>query len=308
MSSQLVPLVLAAGAAVCFGLGMVWEHRGAASARPRRGVHPGLVADLLRSGHFRAGLALTLSGYVLQALAFGSGRLVLAEPVLTLSLVVALATSGIVHHRPLTAHQWMAVVATTGAVVVFTATTAPTAGRESAPITSWLPWLVATGALAVAAFVVGPHVTVRWRAGVLAVAGGAVYGVSDALTKTVADALAHHGVHVVVTWPLYALVAAGIVAFLAQQTAYHAGRLADAQPALSVTEPVVGALIGITVLGERVRAGPLLSAVDAIAVVVMAGGVVALARLTDRPSDTVAVGHDTEDSTGHHPSPPAPLG
>lgn len=278
----MLSILLAAGAAVCFGLGMAWEHRGAAGTTPRDTVHPGLVVDLLRSRHFRIGLSLTAAGYVMQATAFGNGRLVQAEPILILSLVVALATSGLLHRRPLTRQQWTAVLATTGAVVVFTATTAPSAGREAAPIGSWLPWLVGVGGLGVTAALASPHWSRRWRAGSLAVAGGAIYGTSDALTKTVADALAHHGVHVVASWPLYALVAAGVAAFLAQQTAYHSGRLADAQPALSVTEPVVGSLIGVTVLHEHVRTGPLLSAVDAVAVVVMAAGVIALGRLADR--------------------------
>jgi drug/metabolite transporter (DMT)-like permease len=282
MGSEAVPIVLAAGAAVCFGLGMAWEHRGAAGTTPRRSVHPGLVVDLLKSRHFRIGLSLTVCGYAMQATAFGSGRLVQAEPILTLSLVVALATSGFLHHRPLTRHQWAAVLATTGAVIVFTATTAPAAGRETAPIGAWLPWLAGVGGAGVAAALASPHWPRRWRATSLALAGGALYGTSDALTKTVADSLAHHGTEILATWPLYALVAAGTAAFLAQQTAYHSGRLADTQPALSVTEPVVGSLIGITVLREHVRTGPVLSAVDALAVVVMAAGVIALGRLADR--------------------------
>lgn len=294
MSTTTLSVVLALGAAVSFGIGMALEHRGANRAPTRRHAHPGLLVDLVRSSHWRWGLIVAAAGYGMQAVAFGTGRLVLVEPILTLALVVALAAGGLIDHRPLTHRQWATVLATTAAVLVFTATTAPAAGRESAPVTAWAPWLAGVGVAGVVVVLVSGHWPARWRAAGLALSAGCMYGVTDALTKTVADALGRHGVHVLVGWALYALVAAGTAAFFAQQTAYHASRLADAQPALSVSEPVVGTVIGITVLREHVRLTSTVDVVDGIAVVVMLAGIIALGRLADRvPPD----GGDDEAAT-----------
>lgn len=282
MSATTLSIVLALGAATSFGIGMALEHRGANRAPARQHAHPGLLFDLLRSNHWRWGLIITGAGYVMQAVAFGTGRLVLIEPIMTLALVVALAFGGIIDHRPLTHRQWATVLATTAAVLVFTATTAPAAGRESAPITTWAPWLAGVGVAGGIVVLVSGHWPARWRAGGLALAGGCMYGVTDALTKTVTDGLGHHGVHVFASWTPYALLLAGTAAFFAQQTSYHASRLADAQPALSVSEPVVGTVIGITVLREHVHLTPFVDIVDGMAVVIMLIGIVTLGRLADR--------------------------
>lgn len=281
MNGTVFSIALAVGAAVSFGIGMALEHRGANRAPSRRNAHPGLLFDLLRSRHWRWGLIVAAGGYITQAIAFGTGRLVLIEPVMTLALVVALAAGAVIDHRALTRRQWATVLVTTAGVLVFTATTAPDAGRESAPIGTWAPWLAAMGAVTLLVVLVSSHWRPRHRAGGLAAVAGCMYGVTDALTKTVTDGVGHHGIHVLTTWYPYALLVAGAIAFMAQQTAYHASRLADAQPALSVTEPVVGSIIGITVLQEHVHLTTITDFLDSIAVVVMLVGIVTLGRLSD---------------------------
>lgn len=280
-----LPIGLAVGAAMSFGVGMALEHRGASGAPSRVNAHPGLLKDLLKSSHWRLGLVVTGIGYVLQAVSFGTGRLVIIEPIMTLALVVALAAGGLIDHRPLTHHQWLVVGTTTAAVLVFTATTSPDRGVSSAPIATWVPWLAAIGAATLLVVLLSSHWPPRRRAGALALVAGCMYGVTDALTKGVTDSLGRHGVHVLTTWEPFALVAVGATAFMAQQTAYHASRLADAQPALSVTEPIVGSVIGITVLQEHVHLTTVTDFVDGVAVVVMLLGIVALGRIADRECD-----------------------
>jgi drug/metabolite transporter (DMT)-like permease len=280
---QALAVGAALGAAGVVGVGMALEHRGAGQARPRSTVHPGLLADLLRSPAWRAGWVLTLAGYGLQAVAFAAGRLVVVEPLLCVALVVALGTSGLLHRRPLTARQWLAVLVTTAAILAFTVLASPAAGRASAPIGSWLPWLAGVGALVLGAFALGPLLPPRLRALAMASAGGATFGISDALTKTVLVGVVHHGPAILASWPPYGLVLAGTLGFLCQQTAYHQSRLADAQPALSAAEPVVGALVGLTVLREHLHpVTPLGGAAEAVAAAAMLGGIVALASLADR--------------------------
>lgn len=300
---QALAVGAALGAAGVVGIGMALEHRGAGQARPRSTLHPGLLADLLRSPAWRLGWALTLVGYGLQAVAFATGRLVVVEPLLCVALVVALGTSGLLHRRPLTPLQWLAVLATTAAILTFTLLASPAAGRATAPLASWWPWLAGVGGLVLAAFSLGPLLPARARALGLASAGGATFGISDALTKSVLVSLVHHGLGVLGTWYPYGLVLAGTLAFLCQQTAYHQSRLADAQPALSAAEPVVGALVGLTVLREHLRtSSPLADALEALAAVVMLAGILALASLADQQTQETQPIRQTQPST---PGPPS---
>lgn len=292
-------IAFAVTASVSFGIGMALEHRGANKAPSRTNAHPGLLFDLLRSGHWRLGLLITMAGYGLQALAFATGRIVMIEPIMTLALVIALAAGGIINHQPLTRRQWLTAAATTAAVLVFTSTTAPAAGRESAPLATWEPWMIGIGAGAAMVLLISSHWRPRWRAGSLALLAGCTYGLTDALTKTVTDGLGHQALGLFTTWFPYALFGFGAMAFATQQTAYHASRLADAQPALSVTEPVVGSLIGITVLREHVHLHTSTDIVDGIAVVVMLVGIVLLGRLSDR---------EVVDDAGTTPVPEPPAG
>jgi drug/metabolite transporter (DMT)-like permease len=285
--TDVLPIGLAVGAALSFGIGMALEHRGASGAPSRVNAHPGLLKDLLKSSHWRLGLVVTGVGYVVQAIAFGTGRLVIIEPIMTLALVVALAAGGLIDHRPLTRHQWLVVGTTTAAVLVFTATTAPDRGISTAPTGTWVPWLAGIGASTLLVVLLSSHWVPRRRAGALALVAGCMYGITDALTKGVIDGLGRHGVHVLTTWEPYTLIAVGATAFMAQQTAYHASRLADAQPALSVTEPIVGSVIGITVLQEHVHLTTVTDFVDGVAVVVMLLGIIALGRLADRECEEV---------------------
>lgn len=308
--SETLPIALALAAALCIGLGMALEHRGAARARHRSSVHPGLVLDLVRSSPaWRAGLLLTVAGYGLQAAAFGTGRLVVVEPLLILALVVSLAASGLLARRPLTRAQWLAALATAGAVVLFTAVATPNAGRASAPIGSWAPWLGGVGGALGVVALVSPRWSPRWRAGALAACAGCAFGISDALTKSVADAVGSGGAAVLATWFPYALGAVGVAAFLTQQSAYHAGRLADAQPALSVSEPLVGSIIGVSVLREHVHGTTPETVAAALAVAVMTAGIVVLGRLADRPLPVPGMplaGGPVRDSTPEPRPVPAP--
>lgn len=299
---NVLPIGLAVGAALSFGVGMALEHRGASGAPSRVNAHPGLLKDLLKSSHWRLGLIVTGAGYILQAIAFGTGRLVIIEPIMTLALVVALAAGGLIHHRPLTHRQWMVVGATTAAVLVFTATTAPARGVNSAPIGTWVPWLIGVGIATVLVVLLSSHWPPRRRAGALALVAGCMYGITDALTKSVTDGLGRHGVHVLTTWEPYALVTVGAIAFMAQQTAYHASRLADAQPALSVTEPIMGSAIGITVLQEHIHLTTVTDLVDGMAVLVMLVGIIALGRLADRECEVSAGDEAVEPASSPAPA------
>jgi drug/metabolite transporter (DMT)-like permease len=77
---------------------------------------------------------------------------------------------------------------------------------------------------------------------------------------------------------LYAWILAALIGTVFQQSAFRASTLTASLPAMTVTEPVVASILGVTVLGERLDTpGPQLFVLVA-AVVVVIFATMALAR------------------------------
>ena len=79
----------------------------------------------------------------------------------------------------------------------------------------------------------------------------------------------HHGFGALGHWEPYALVVLGALGFVVNQRAFQAGSLTASLPTLTVVEPIVAALIGITMLHETV---PTDGALEWIAVARVGGG------------------------------------
>jgi hypothetical protein len=94
------------------------------------------------------------------------------------------------------------------------------------------------------------------RAALLGLATGFGYGLASAHTKGMTEQSSDGGViGVLASWQLYAATAAGITATWLLQNAYHAGRLAAAQPGITLADPAVSTAWGILVFHEQVRGG-----------------------------------------------------
>jgi hypothetical protein len=80
------------------------------------------------------------------------------------------------------------------------------------------------------------------------------------------------------TWTPYAVVAAGITAMVLIQTAYQAGQPKIALPVITVIDPLVSCLIGVTLFGEDVLLGGVRAPIIGVAAGFMFFGLVSLAR------------------------------
>jgi hypothetical protein len=102
------------------------------------------------------------------------------------------------------------------------------------------------------------------------------------------------------TWTPYAVVAAGITAMVLIQTAYQAGQPKIALPVITVIDPLVSSLIGVTLFGEDVLLGGVRAPIIGVAAGFMFFGLVSLARTSP---ETEAAGPG-----GPQPTPGHPLG
>jgi hypothetical protein len=70
----------------------------------------------------------------------------------------------------------------------------------------------------------------------------------------------------------------GIAATAWEQSAFRAGPLTASLPAVTVAEPIVGSVLGVTVLGETLRTNDIGMIALGVSVAVMVAATVALAH------------------------------
>jgi hypothetical protein len=79
-------------------------------------------------------------------------------------------------------------------------------------------------------------------------------------------------------WPLYALIASGILGSVLQQAALHSGPLSISQPLIVVVDPAVAIVLSVWIFDERFTASIAQRVVAGVAFCVMALGVILLSR------------------------------
>jgi drug/metabolite transporter (DMT)-like permease len=281
---------LALLAAVLFAVASAVQQRSASDVPASEARGAGLLLALARSPRWWAGTLSDTAGFAAQAAALGLGSLLLVQPLLVTTLLVALPLGARWGGRRLHRSDWVWAALLVLALAVFAVVGEPTAGVDRAGWRPWLPaWIVlgllVGGCLAGAAVRRGTA-----RAVLLAVAAGVAYGVGAALTKGVVSQLDDGLVALLTSWETWLLVVAMVGGTYLQQSAYQAGALEASLPAVTVGEPVVAVALGIGVLQERLQADGAEWALIGVLVVVMAAATVALARASARDTALIPAG------------------
>jgi drug/metabolite transporter (DMT)-like permease len=243
-------LAAALGAALAFGVAAILQALAADRTADRGGLDPQLLVRLLRQPVFVAALVLNLAGFGLHVTALQELPLFLVQAVIAASVAVTAALSVRVFRAPLTGRQWVSV----GLACLGLALLAPSAesgaaetahAGERIALAAVVVGTAAAGALA--GRLQGPPAAV-----VLGLLGGVGFGVV-AVAGRLLPSLAPLDL---LTEPLfYVLLAAGTIAFLLYSTAMQRASVTTATAANVVTQTAVPALVGILLLGDRVRDG-----------------------------------------------------
>ncbi|WP_216906718.1 DMT family transporter [Nocardia noduli] len=269
-------VVCALVAAALFAVAAVAQQR-AAAAVPEGS---GLIRALMRNPRWWAAIVGDVGGYAMQVVALALGSVLLVQPLLVSMLVFALPLSARLNGRRITGRTWATALALTAALAVFLLIGDPTEGNSTAPLRDWSVTLIVLLCAIGGAVAIGTGSSDPGRRAMLfGAAGGALFGLAAALTTGVTD-LADHGLGPMLSsWQLWALVAAGAAGIYLQQRAYQVGPLAASLPAVTIAEPMVAALIGATVLDERLRTNTFGLVVVAVSVVVMCATTIRLSRV-----------------------------
>jgi drug/metabolite transporter (DMT)-like permease len=272
-------VLLALGAALAYAAASVLQQReAAADAATDQGTAVGggfrLVLRLARRPIWLAGLGADAVGYVLQALALGVGDLLVVQPVLTSGILFALPAGAWWAGRRLSRADfaWACVLAV--GLTAFLLLAGTDGGRDFASTRAWLVCAAVAAPVLIVAMLAGARSVGTRRAVLFAFTTGVLFGVTAALTKAAVVLIDHHGFGALRHWEPYALVVLGGLGFVVNQRAFQAGSLTASLPTLTVVEPIVAAVIGVTMLHETV---PTDGALEWIAVV---GAVVAMVVAT----------------------------
>ncbi|MGZ4677419.1 MAG: DMT family transporter [Acidimicrobiia bacterium] len=270
----------ALGAGLCYAIASVFQHKVAAAAPSHLSMSPRLILEVVRHPMWLFGIGLDIGAYFLEAAALANGSIVLVQTLLVSGLLFALPLSAIGRETRPRRNDWFAAAAVAGGIAVFLAVGDPNAGHTRATALDWVLAFSFCGSIMVTMVIVTRNARPHYRALGLAVATGASYACTAALTKQVVGIIEHHGFDGLFTrWPVYALAVFSVVGLVLNQSAFNAGHLAASLPALAVTNPILSSILGVGLFEESLAAhGILQYAITAAAVVVMLGGVIRLAR------------------------------
>ena len=279
MSDTLLAVLLAVTAGFAYALASVLQQRAASEQDRGLSLHWGLLGRLFRHPIWLAGTAIDLFAYLLEAASLGFGSIIVVQPLLVSGLLWALPLSTIGRPERVTRREWVPAILLVIALAVFVSVGSPGGGRTDASILAWVLTAVAVAVPTAGAVLAARRATPGRRALLLAFASGCVYGLTAALTKSTVALLDDGVLQIFTHWQPYALGAAAAIGLLLNQSAFQAGHLAASLPAMAVTDPVVGCIIGVTLFGEGLGAtGAVAIGVTVLSVVVMFAATISLAR------------------------------
>lgn len=280
-------LVGALIAALAYGIGTVLQAVGVArlnALAPRPGLRARGVAALPYAG----GLALDGLGFVASVLALRTLPLFLVESAVASSVAVTAVLSVLVLHLRLRRSEIVALGCVAAGLVGLAAVAQP--GPALRPGSGFTALVLVAAGLVAALVVTGMRLRDRSQGAVaLSLASGIGFGgvgVSARLVEVpspwwhlVGDALA------------WALVAHAVLATVAYALALGRGRVTTVAAITFATETIVPAVVGLSVLGDRVLAGRW--PVAGLAFTLTLAGCVALAGRSEPPTsarDPLAIG------------------
>jgi drug/metabolite transporter (DMT)-like permease len=249
----MLAVLLALGAALAYAAASVLQQREAeADDGSRGGGGVRLVLRLARKPLWLAGLAADGFGYGLQAAALGVGELLVVQPVITSGILFALPASAWWSGRKLGRKEfaWACILA--AGLTVFLVLAGTDGGHDQASNEAWLVCAAIAGPILGVCIAAATRSVGTRRAVLFAFATGGLFGLTAALTKSSVVLMNDHGFGALAYWEPYALLVLGILGFVINQRAFQAGSLTASLPTLTVVEPVVAAIVGITMLHEAI--------------------------------------------------------
>jgi drug/metabolite transporter (DMT)-like permease len=272
-----VDIALALVAAFFFALGLVLQEK-AASDQPPESVGAGFLTRLARQPVWLLGLLAQGIGFVAQAVALGIGRIVVVQPLLVATIVFALPLGRLIEKRRVQRADLIGATLVTGGLGALLIVSKPSAGDDDASLLSWAVIGGAAVGIAALLFLLARGRGSALRAGLLGSAGGILFGLAAALTKTTVSMFDEGLGAVLWDWHVYALVIISITAFWLEQAALQTGALAAAVATTMAFDPLSSLVFGIVLFEEALHESAVGYTLSLLSLAAALAGLVILAR------------------------------
>jgi drug/metabolite transporter (DMT)-like permease len=271
-----VQVVLALISALLFAVGTVLQQKAGMDVLAS-GTSSALLVRMARHRLWLVGIAFDIGGFVAQATALRLGQLAVVQPLLILSVVLALPLGARLSDQHVGWREAAAAALVVAALAGFLAIANPSGGRSEASLSKWVVAGVACAAVCAPLSILGRQGPAPRRAALLGAAAGILFALSAALIKSVVDELHLGVVHVITSWELYALVGVGYVSMTLNQLSLNTRALAATLASSTTLDPVVSVALGLALFDEHLHASALQAAVGLVALAAALLGVVVLA-------------------------------
>lgn len=268
--------------AASFGTASALQQRATKEVPDTGGLGPGLLVQLAKRPRWLLASGAVGLGLALQVVALAYAPLTLVQPILVSGIVFGtLAAAWLTRCRP-DRTIVAGAVATAAGLGAFLALARPEGGSTGLPgVLDMLPLAFALAGVVGLCLMAALRGSGPGTVGALAVATGVCYGVTAALMKIVTAQLRDGGPPEVLTHgPFYVVCVVGPLGFLLSQHTFQEGLLiAPALAVITVVDPVVATVIGLSWLGERLAdTSPPVVAGQVVAGLVLVAGVAVLAH------------------------------
>ena len=280
---------LALFAAFLFALAATLQQKGALNLPTISLADPMSLVRLVGEKTWLIGTLALFTGYLFQAGALDRGRLSIIQPLLVTTVVFALPLGYFLTRQHVGRREVVGAAVIIVGLGLFVYFGDPAGGNENASNSQWAITIALLSVLSVLLLVFGSG-DLSMKAATYGTVAGILFGLSSALTKPTLDYL-HESVGTMLShWECYALAVAGVLGFVLQQVSLGTGRLAPSVATVSVANPIVGILIGILLLDERLsRPGwHIFLAVIGLGLALAGAVVISLAREATKQDESAA--------------------
>ncbi len=274
MTSTVVAVVFGLLTALANALAVMMQHV-ATTAGARRGW--AWVHRVVRHPLWLLGWVGMVGSLVFQAVALHAGPMSLVQPLLVSELVIALVLRRLWRRQRLSARAWTSAAVTTLALATVLVVMDPRGVAHAPTRAAWVTTTVASVFAVVGLVLVARGAGPVRRAASFATATAVLWALEATFIKSATDVLVAGGVAGLLTsWPLYALVVAGLGGLTTEQLALREGPLRVSQPLIVIVDPLVSVLYGVGLFHERLASSAGALVVTGVAVVAMSAGVVVM--------------------------------
>lgn len=292
MSSSALAVPAALAAAACYATASALQHHEARRSSAGNTVAVGGMVALIRRPLWLAGTVADLGGVGLHIVALGLGPVSLVQPLQVTGLLYALPLAGLLSRRRTTRGDLAAALAVVAGLALFLGLArAPGTGGTLSTATAAVLGVVTLLLLGIGTLLARTLAAPR-RAAMLGGLAGCGFAVGSVLLEDLGLRRSAGGWSALATAPGLTAVAGavglGVVGLGLSQAAFQVGTLGQALPALTVADPVLSVVLASALLGETLSLSPLAVAADLLAVLLVAAGVVRLARAEDAGPEPAA--------------------